>query len=95
MTPDRLQIRDDRVTLDALMLGDSAEDRSERSESEGMVIWNRDPVMSRLGGFQDDVAADLVHPRVPPFSAQEVSEAHAGNIARKLHATRRTSSRTR
>jgi len=77
------------------VLGDGTKNRTERSESEGMVIWNRDPVMSRLGGFQDDVAADLVYPRVLPFSAQEVSEARAGNVARKLHATRRTSSRTR
>ena len=40
--PDRLQFRDDRVTLDALMLGDGAKDRTERSESKGMVVWNRD-----------------------------------------------------
>ena len=77
------------------MLGDGAKDRTERSESEGMVVWNRDPVVRGLGGFQDDVAADLVHPRVLPFSAQEVSEARAGNVARNPHATRRTSSRTR
>jgi hypothetical protein len=37
----------------------------------------------------------LVHPRVLPFSAQDVSEARAGIVARNLHATRRTSSRTR
>ena len=77
------------------MLGDGPEDRTERSESEGMVVWNRDPVVSRLGRFQDDVATDLVHSRVLPFSTQEVSEARAGNVARNLHATRRTSSRTR
>ena len=58
------------------MPGDCAKDRTERSKSEGMVVWNRDPVVSGLGGLQDDVAADLVHPRVLPFSAQEVSEAH-------------------
>jgi len=77
------------------MLGDGTNNRTERSEPEAMVIWNCDPVMSRLGGFQDDVAADLMHPRVLPFAAQKVSEARAGNVARKLHATRRTSSRTR
>jgi len=69
--------------------------RIEVTEPEGIVVWNCDPVVSRLGGFQDDVAADLMHPRVLPFAAQKVSEARAGNVARKLHATRRTSSRTR
>ena len=88
-----LQVRDDRVTLDALMLGDGAKDRTERSESEGMMVWNSNPVVRGLGGFQDD--ADLVHPRVLPFSAQELSEARTGNLARNLHATSRTSSRTR
>ena len=77
------------------MLGDGAKDRTERSESEVMVVWNSDPVVSRLGGFEDDVAADLVHPLVLPCSAQEIGEARARNVARKLHATRRTSSRTR
>ena len=56
------------------MLGDGAKDRTERSESEGMVVWNRDPVVSWLGGFQYNVAASLVHPRVLPFSVQDVSE---------------------
>ena len=77
------------------MLGDCAIDRTERSESEGMVVWNRDPVVSRLSGFQDDVAADLMHLRVPPISAQDVGEVPAGDVARNLHATKRTSSRTR
>ena len=27
-----------------------------------MVIWNCDSVVSRMGGFQDDVAAHLVYP---------------------------------
>jgi hypothetical protein len=48
------------------MLGNRAKDRTERSESEGMVVWNRDPVVGRLSSFQDDVAADLVHSRVLP-----------------------------
>jgi hypothetical protein len=52
------------------MLGGGAENRTERSEFEGMVVGNRDPVVSRLGGFQDDMAADLVHLRVLPLSAQ-------------------------
>lgn len=77
------------------MMGDGAKDRTECSKSEGVMVWNRDPVVRRLCGFEDDMAADLVHPRILPFSAQEVSEARAGNVARNLHATKRTSSRTR
>ncbi len=64
----RLQVGDDRVTLDALMLGDGAKDRTERTEPEGMVVGNRDPLVSRLGGFQNDVAADPMHPRVLTIS---------------------------
>lgn len=95
MTSDRLQVRNNCVALDALMLGDGAKDRTEGSESEGMVVWNCDSVVSRLGGFQDNVAAHLVCPHLLPFSAQNVGEASAGNVARNLHATRRTSSLTR
>ena len=77
------------------MLGDGAKDRGERSEPKGMVVWNGDSLVSRLGSFQDDVAAHLVHPYVLPFSAQEVSEVSARNVTRNLHATWRISSRTR
>src|SRR6185369_2632014 len=77
------------------MLGNGAKDRTERAKPEWMVVWNRDPVVSGLGGFQNDVAADLVHPCLLPFSAQEVRETRARNVARNLHATWRTSSRTR
>ena len=43
------------------MPGDGAEDRTKRAESEGKVVRDRDPVVSRIGGFQDNVTADLVH----------------------------------
>ena len=43
------------------MPGDGAKDRIEGSESEGMVVWNRDPMVSRLADFHDDVATDLMH----------------------------------
>src|SRR5690242_12045527 len=59
------------------------------------MIWNWDPMVRRLLGLQNDVAAVLVHPRVRPFSAQEVGEAADGNVARNPHATWRISSRTR
>jgi hypothetical protein len=79
-----IQVQYNRVALDALMPGDGPKDRTERSEPEGIVVRNRDPMVNRLGGFQDDVAAGLMHLRVLPFSAQEVSEARAGNVARNL-----------
>jgi hypothetical protein len=69
-----LQVRDNRLTRDTFVRGHSAEDRTERAESEWMVVRDRDPVVSRFEGFQDDVAADLVHPRVLPSAAQDVSE---------------------
>jgi hypothetical protein len=46
------------------------------------MVWNCDPVVRRLRRFQDDMAADLMHPRVIPFPAQKVSENRAGNVAR-------------
>jgi len=35
-----------------------------------MVVWNGDSVVCRLGGFQNDMAAHLVHLRVLPFSVE-------------------------
>src|SRR3954447_9815007 len=60
-----------------------------------MVVRDRDPVVSGLGGFQNDVTADLVHLRVLPFSAQRSARQHTRNVTGNLHATSRTSSRTR
>lgn len=47
-----------------------------------MMVWNCDPAVSRLGGFQDDVAADLVYLRILPLAAQEISQASTGDGAR-------------
>lgn len=69
------------------MPGDSSNDRTKGSEPQGMVVWNRNAVVCRVGSFQDDMAAHLVHPRVMPFPAQEISQSSAGNIAREFHAT--------
>jgi hypothetical protein len=44
------------------------------------MIGDRDSMMARLGGFQDDVTADLMNSRVLSFPAQDVSEAHAGDV---------------
>ena len=47
-----------------------------------MVIWDSDPVVSRIGGFQDNVTAGLVHSLVPPSAAQDISEMPTGDVAR-------------
>ncbi len=77
------------------MRGNSAKDEAERAESEWMVVRDRDTVVSRLGSFQDNVTADLVHPRVLPSAAKDIGKMCPRNVARKLHATNRISSRTR
>ena len=56
------------------MPGDGAKDGIQRAESEWMVVRDRDPVVSRLGGFQDDVTAGLVDLRVLPSPAQQARE---------------------
>ena len=64
-------------------------------EPERMVVWNCDPVVSRRAVSRIYVATNLVHPRVLPFSTQELGEVRTEDVARNLHATRRTSWRTR
>ncbi len=59
------------------------------------MSWNSEPLMARSGSFQNDVASNLVHFGVLPMSTENVSEMLSGNIARKLHATDKISSRTR
>jgi hypothetical protein len=38
------------------------------------MIWNRDAVMAGLGRFENDVAADLMHPCILPATAQDFRE---------------------
>ncbi len=59
------------------------------------MIRDRDPMVSRLCGFQDNVTANLVHPRVLPSAAEDISKMGPRDVAWKLHATNRISSRTR
>jgi hypothetical protein len=62
---------------------------------EAGVARDRDPLMSRLGGFQDEVTPDLMHLRALSSPEQDFGRVLAGNISRILHATDRISSRTR
>ena len=77
------------------MARNSPKNRAERAETERIVSWNRESLTARIGSFQDDVASNLVHFGLLPMSTENVSEMLSGNIARKLHATDRVSSRTR
>jgi hypothetical protein len=56
---------------------------------------SRDPVAARLGRFQHDVTADLVHPGVPPSPTPGIRQTRSRDVAGQLHATIRISSRTR
>ena len=39
-----------------------------------MVVRDRDTVVSRLGSFQDNVTANLAHPRVLPSAAKDIEQ---------------------
>jgi hypothetical protein len=49
-----LQVREDLVALDALMPANGAKNRTDRPGPQWMVVWNLDPVVGGLGGFQGD-----------------------------------------
>lgn len=70
MTPSPLQAGDDRITGDTLVPGDGAQDRIERAESGRTVVRDGDPLVGRHRGFQDNMTADLMCPRILPFPAQ-------------------------
>ena len=70
-------------------------DRIQRTDSQRLMCWYGDTVMRWGGCLKDDVASDLMHPNVLPVLAQNICELLAREIAGDLHATDRTSSRTR
>src|SRR4051812_18531835 len=55
LTAKRLHVCDDRFAIDAFVPGKSAKDCMKRFEPERMMVWDRDPVVSRLQGFQNDM----------------------------------------
>ncbi len=59
------------------------------------MIWNRDAVLLRTIALNDDMAADLMDLAITEVPAQQFCERHAIDITRQLHATAKTSSRTR
>ena len=54
---DSLQSCDDRVARHTFVLGDLAEDWTKRAEPEGLVVRDRNPLVSRVGGLQNHVTA--------------------------------------
>ena len=59
------------------------------------MIRYRDAVMPRLFALNHDVTADLMHLAIAKVPAQQFDEHGAIDITRQLHATARTSSRTK
>jgi hypothetical protein len=79
----------------ALVRGNSREDRVQRPNSEGIVGRNSDSMRRRLSGLQNDMAPDLMHSLLSPVLAKVFDQGRTAQIARQLHATASTSSRTK
>jgi hypothetical protein len=79
----------------ALMQCDDRENRVQRPDAQRRVCGNSDPMRRWLLGLQNDVAPDLMNPLVSPMLAKVLDQALTAQIARQLHATASTSSRTR
>lgn len=74
--------------------GNSSQNRIERSNAQRIVGRHRDAMVRGLLGLQDNVAANLMNPLVTPPAAEMPDERFTAQIARQLHATASTSSRT-
>lgn len=78
----------------ALVCGDRRENRIQCSDTQRRMCRNGNSMMSRLLSLKNDVAADLVNSFVFPPLAEMLDEFLPAQIARQLHATASTSSRT-
>jgi len=86
---------EDSFLGDALVCGNTGENRVQRSNSERRVLWNRDAVRLRLLGLQDDVAANLMDFHIIPAFREVPGQLFSAQITWELHATASTSSRIR
>jgi hypothetical protein len=77
------------------MRSNCGKNRIECPNSQRVVRRNGDPVLRWLMGLQNDVAPDLMNLRILSTLAEMLSQIFAAQIARQLHATASTSSRTR
>ena len=65
------------------------------SDSEGIVLGNRDAVGRGMRGLKDDVTADLMDFLVFPTLAELLDQLFSAQFAWEFHATASTSSRIR
>jgi len=79
----------------ALVRRNGCEYRIQRSNPKGMMFRNGNALRTGLTGLKDDMAANLVHLPVLPAAAEVLHQLLTAQIARQLHATASTSSRTR
>ena len=77
------------------MLRNGTKDRIQLTDSQCVMYWYGDTLMRWNGRFKDDVASDLMHPKVLLVLAEDICEFLAREIAGDLHPTDRTSSRLR
>lgn len=76
------------------MRRNGSKNRVQRPDAQGSVGRNSHAMMPGLLSLQDDMAAHLVHALIVPMLAQVADEFFTTLIARQLHATASTSSRT-
>lgn len=79
---------------DASLRGDCRYDTVQRADSQRIVCRDRDTMRCRRFGLQNDVTAHLMDSSVSPNFAKAPNQGFSAQIARELHATAMTSSRT-
>lgn len=79
----------------ALVRSNRGKDRIQRSDSQRRMRGDGDPVVRRIFGLQNNVAADLMNLGVLPMLREVFDQVLAAQVAWQPHATARTSSRTR
>lgn len=86
---------DDRVLFDMLLGCNSLENGVQRSQAKVLVIWNCDSLMGRGISLENDVASPLVYNPIIKFPYKCLRDLASAKVPGKLHATVKTSSRTR
>jgi hypothetical protein len=66
-----------------------------RTETNWIMVRHGDTLARRSFCLQNDVAALLIHLDITPMLAENFCQISASKVAGKLHATAKTSSRTR
>jgi len=74
--------------------GNCGKNRVERPDPQRRVRRHADPMRHRLLRLQDNVAPNLMDPLVSLMTRKVLDQVPTAQIARQLHATASTSSRT-